>query len=149
MLVGAFQIHDGVIATVDFAPDAGEPRKMFGVFQHKSVGRAGIEPDVENVVDLLPTVVGKLAEKTLARTGRIPCVGALGFEGLDDPDIDVGIVEPLDGAVRALLDEYRNRHAPGALARNYPVGTAFDHAVDTVLALCRHPTRCFDRRQSA
>jgi hypothetical protein len=92
VLVGAFQIHHRVIAAVDFAFDAGKTGEMFRVLQHKGVGRAGIEPDIENVVDLLPTVVGKLAEKTLTRAGRIPSVGALGFEGLDDPDIDVGIV---------------------------------------------------------
>ena len=54
MLVGAFEIHHGVGAAVALALDAGEAGEMLGVFQHEGMGRAGIEPDVENVVDLLP-----------------------------------------------------------------------------------------------
>ena len=41
--------------------------------------------------------------------------------------------------VRALLDEDRDRHAPGALARHHPVGAVGDHAGDAVLARRRHP----------
>jgi hypothetical protein len=53
--------------------------------------RAGIEPDVENVVDLLPALVAELAEKALSRAGRVPGVGAFLLEGLDDAQIDFGI----------------------------------------------------------
>ena len=61
VLVGAFQIHHRVAAAVDLALDAGELREMHRVLQHEGVRGAGIEPDVENVVDLLPAVVGELA----------------------------------------------------------------------------------------
>ena len=74
---------------------------MARVFEHEGMRRAGIEPDVENVVDLLPAVIGELAEETLARAGLVPGVGALLLEGLDDADIDLGIVEEFDRAVRA------------------------------------------------
>ena len=48
-----------------------------------------------------------------------------------------------------LADEHRDRHAPGALARDHPVGLAVDHAVDAVLARRRHPLRDRDRVQRA
>ena len=80
----AFEIHHGVVAAVGLALDAGERREMHRVLQHEGVRRAGVEPDVENVVDLLPGVVGDLAEKALARAGGVPGIGALGLEGLDD-----------------------------------------------------------------
>ena len=47
------------------------------------------------------------------------------------------------------LHEHRDRHAPGALARDHPVGPALDHAVDAVLARGRHPARRLDRAQRA
>ena len=77
MLVGAFQIHHLVVAAVDFALDAGEAGKMDGVFEHIGMGRARVEPDIENVVDLLVVVgivVGR--EKTRRRAVGVPGVGA-------------------------------------------------------------------------
>ena len=100
VLVGAFEIHHRLVAAVVLAPDAGERRKVCGVLQHEGVRRAGIEPDVENVVDLLPALVGELAEKAFARARLVPGIGALFLEGIDDAHIDVGIVENLDRAVR-------------------------------------------------
>ena len=147
MLVGAFKIHDCVRAAGGLALDAGKPRKMLRVFQHKAVGRTGIEPDIENVVDLLPAFVAALAEEALASAGLVPGVGALGLESLDDADIHFRIVENLHRTVRLFLDEHRDRHAPGALPRDHPIGAGFDHAGDAVLALCRHPARGPDRRQ--
>src|SRR6202035_5087426 len=113
---------------------------MLRVLKHKCVGRSGIEPDVENVVDFLPVVLGELAEETLARPGFVPGVGAFLLEGLDEADIHVGIVENLDRTVRLFLDEERDRHTPGALARDHPVGAGYDHSSDTILTLCRNPT---------
>ncbi len=85
MLVGAFEIHHGVGAAVLLAADAGEGRKVLRVFQHEGMGRAGIEPDVENVVDLAASPrIGAFAEEALARARRVPGVGALLREGLDD-----------------------------------------------------------------
>ena len=145
VLVGAFEIHHRLVAAVVLAADAGERRKVCRVLEHEGVRRAGIEPDVENVVDLLPALVGELAEKAFARARLVPGIGALFLEGVDDAHIDVGIVENLDRAVRLLLDEQRDRHAPGALPRDHPVGARFDHAGDALFALLRHPARRFDR----
>ncbi len=134
VLVAAFEIHHGVFAAVGLALDAGERREMNRVFKHEGVRRAGIEPDVENVVDFLPAVIGELAEETFARARLVPGVGAFGLEGLDDADLDFGILQDLDRAVRLFLDEHRDRHAPGALARDHPIGPRLDHAGDAVLA---------------
>ena len=140
MLVAAFEIHHRILAAVDLALDAGERREMLRVFQHEGVRGAGVEPDVENIVDLFPAVVGELAEEALARALLVPGVGALFLEGFDDAQLDLGVLQDLDRAVRLFLDEHGDRHAPGALARDHPVGALLDHAGDAVLALRPAPS---------
>src|SRR5664280_772291 len=149
VLVAAFQIHDLIFAAVDLALDAGELREMDRVFQHEGVGGPRVEPDVENVVDLFPTLFCALAEKARGGARLVPGVGALFLEGLDDADLDLGVLQDVDRAVRLFLDEHRDRHAPGALARDHPVGARLDHAGDAVLALLRHPARHLDGVQRA
>ena len=149
MLVGAFEIHHHLAAAVGLALDMGESRKVPRVFQYKGMRRAGIEPDVENIVDFLPALIGELAEEAFARTRRVPGIGALVLEGLDDADVDLGILQDVDRTVWLLPEEQRDRHTPGALARDYPIGPALDHAGDAVLAGRRHPARRLDRGQRA
>ena len=144
MLVGAFEIHHRLGPAVGLALDMGERRKNFRVFEHESMRRAGIEPDVEDIVDLPPVLVGARAEEALARALRIPGVGAFLLERLGDARIHRFVVEDFGGAIALLAHEHRDRHAPGALARDHPVGPALDHAVDAVLARRRHPARDFD-----
>ena len=76
---------------------------MFGVFQHESMRGAGVEPDIENVVDFLPALVAELAEEALARARLIPGVGAFFFESFDDADVHLGVVENFHHAVRRSL----------------------------------------------
>src|SRR4051794_22428693 len=114
---------------------------MLAVFEHESVGRAGVEPDIENVVDLLPGLAGTFAEKTLARAIHVPRVGAGLTEGLDDAMIDTFVLQDFDRAVAILFHEHGDRHAPGALPRDHPVGLRVDHAGDAVAARRRHPSR--------
>ena len=124
--------------------------KCSRVLQHEGVGGAGIEPDVEDVVDLLPLVgivVG--LEETRGGAGRVPGVGAFLLEGVGDALVDARVVEDFDRAVVLLAHEHRDRHAPGALARDHPVGLALDHAGDAVLALRRHPAGDLDRCERA
>src|ERR1035437_11084184 len=96
VLVAAFEIHHGVRAAIHLALDAGELREMNRVLQHEGVRRAGVEPDVENVVDLFPAVVGELAEETLSSPRLVPGVSALLFEGLDNADLDLGVLQDVD-----------------------------------------------------
>src|SRR5262249_19554590 len=123
------------------ALDAGEAWKVLRVLQHEGVRRARVEPDVEDVIDLLPRLVGELAQEALARARRVPGVGAFLFKGISNADVDARIVQDLNLAIALLAHEHGDRHAPGALARDHPVGLARDHAVDAVLARGRHPAR--------
>ena len=47
-----------------------------------------------------------------------------------------------------LVDEDGDRHAPGALARDAPVGPRLDHGADAVAALRREPARRVDGRRA-
>ena len=149
VLVGAFEIHDGIGAAVLLALDAGEAGKVLRIFEHEGVGRTGIEPDIENVVDLLPVFVGALAEEALARAVGVPGVGAFLREGVHDARVHALVLQDFGRAVALLAHEHRDRHAPGALARDHPVGPALDHAGDAVLALIGHPARRLDRGEGA
>ncbi len=73
MLVRAFQIHHLV---------AGLARKFGALVEHAEVGHARIEPDVENVGDLV-VVVGFGAEQ-FARIERVPRIGAFLLDALRD-----------------------------------------------------------------
>src|SRR3954463_8954895 len=99
MLIGAFQIHHGIRPAMDLAPDARKAGEMPPILQHEGVRRAGIEPDVENVVDLLPLFVGKAAEKTLTRAGRIPGIRAFGLERRSDALVHGLILQNLDRTI--------------------------------------------------
>ena len=98
---------------------------VVAVFQREGVGRAGIEPDVEDVLDLL--VVGRVvvdpeeARDRAARTRRRrpPRSMASTMRAL------TAVV--LSGLARALVDEHGERRAPGALAADQPVGPGLDH----------------------
>ena len=83
MLVGALQVHDPIPPAVADARDAGQPREGLRIVQHEGVGRARIEPDVEDVGDLVVggrVVAGR--QEALRRVVREPRVGALGGEGV-------------------------------------------------------------------
>src|SRR5262249_22106561 len=98
-----------------------------------------IEPDVEDVVDLLPALAGAGREEALARALLVPGVGALLREGFDDAVVDLLVLQDLDRAVALLSHEHRDRHAPGALARHHPLRLALAHPGDAVLPRGRHP----------
>ncbi len=141
MLVGAFEVHHGVVAAIALAVDL----EVFAPFQHESVRAAGIEPDVERVVDLPPLVRAVLGlEEARGSAGRVPGVGALLLEGIRDALVHARVVEDFDRAVVVLAHKDGDRHAPGALAREHPVGLAQDHAVDAIFAGLRYPARRLD-----
>src|SRR5262249_22569905 len=108
MLVGTFQVHHRFAAAIRLALDMGERREMLRVLEHKRVRRAGIEPDIENVVDLLPALVGAVAEKALTRAGLVPGIRTFLLESLDDPHIHLGIAENIHRTVGLFLDEQRD-----------------------------------------
>ena len=110
-------------------------------FDHEAVGGAAVEPDVENVVHDL--VVGQVivgAEQRLMIRAK-PGVRAAGPERFDDAGID----RRINQIVAALaMDIEGDRHAPGALAADDPVGAALHHGADAVGRPLRHPARVGD-----
>ena len=125
------------------APDAGQSRKMLRVFEDEGVRRARIEPDFDEVVDLVVSrgIVLRPEEPLLCALGE-PGVGAFPFVGVGDPRVHLFVEQDF---VTVLADEDRQRHAPGALARQHPIGLVGDHALDPVLAGRRRPSRALDR----
>ena len=119
MLVGAFEIQ------------IGRPGQA-ACFQHEGMGAATFEPDIDDVEHLfIGGGIAPGAEEAFRRRG-VPGIGALGAENLDDAVHHDLVAQHLAGC---LLDEHRDRHAPGALAADAPVGPAGDHRADAVAAL--------------
>ena len=82
------------------------------------------------------------AEEPLLRALGEPCVGAFPFVGFGDSRVHLVVEQDF---VTVFADENRQRHAPGALARQHPIGLVGDHALDPVLAGRRRPSRAFNR----
>ncbi len=71
-------------------------------------------------------------------------------EGLGDAGVDGGVAQDLHAAVVAAFHEAGQRHAPGALARQHPVGPRLDHRVQPVAPVLRRPGhQLVDRGQRA
>ena len=80
MLVGAFEIKIGAVFL--------RPGRIDGLFQREDVGRAGIEPDIENVPHLLVIVGIAAAPRKRAAAEAEPGVGAFGLERLRDAGVE-------------------------------------------------------------
>ena len=105
MLVRAFEIHDRVFAAVDRPPDAGQSRKVLGVLEDEGVRRARIEPDFDQVVDLvISRGVVLRPEEPLLRAFSEPCVGAFPLVGVGDPRVHLVVEQDF---VTVLADEDR------------------------------------------
>ena len=156
MLVGALEVHHPVAAAVMGPSDTREAREGLGVFQRERVRRAGVEPHVEHVVDLLPLgwIVAEVRQEPFARIRRKPCVGAFGGKRRDDCLVDPWIAQDVALGMRSCRrrvigfgNEHRDRHAPRTLTRHDPIGPPLDHGADAVLAGLGHPIGLGNRRQ--
>src|SRR3546814_11458457 len=78
--------------------------------------------------------------------GLEPGIRAAFAKGRDDPRVDGWIAEIFAGLA---IDVDRDRHAPGALSRDHPIGPAFDHRKDAVLRALRHPAGLVERGERA
>ena len=125
MLVGALQIH------------VRDPvrRPVHPVAQHESVGGPAVEPDVEDVEHLLPLRrIVAVAQEPRLGPRHVPRIRALRLERGDDAGIDGRVVQQ-EIAIRRLRTDSREagqRHAPGPLPRQHPVGPVLDHRVQPV-----------------
>ena len=129
VLVGALEV------------EAGRPDAVRAVAQREGVGGAGVEPDVEDVGDLLPLVVGRgrcrgsapwRRPRTRRRRPRVSKASLMRA-------LTAGSRRISARAVGVAPDEAGQRHAPGALARQHPVGAGLDHRVEPVAAGLRRP----------
>src|SRR5207249_11005005 len=113
ILVGAFEINVG---------------GPLGTFQYRQIRRAGIEPDVENVIFLAPFcgATGTLCPRgeQFFRRVLVPGVGAFLFKPFDDIAQSFEIFE-----ARATTFTIKNddRHAPEALAGDAPIRALLNH----------------------
>src|SRR5262245_48231801 len=112
MLVASFQI------------DVSGPAMVLAERQHRLVARPGVEPYVENV--RLPLELGPAARRAgqavwdeLAQRPLVPCVGAVLVEDRRRLVYQRFREQRL---AAALAVHRRDRHTPGALARDAPVG---------------------------
>ena len=101
--------------------------------------KAWVEPESNQTSRMSVTFSQSSCGWSLARKRALafvlePGVGALVLEGLLDAGVDGRVAEDLGGAVGVALDEAGERHAPGALAREHPVGAGLDHREEAVAA---------------
>src|SRR5687768_14761727 len=134
MLVGTFKI------------DIGGPAQIGALFEDESVSAARFEPDIQYIVHLFPLcrIFNRAFEEALVGAVCKPGVRSLLREDFRDPAVHALIVQQAAGF---LVDEYGDRHTPGALTRYDPVGARLDHAADAVAPLRRHPFDLVDRLQ--
>ena len=110
MLVGALEV------------ERGRPLQLRPLLEHGGVGAAALEPDVEDVVDLLVVggVVG-VAQEVL-RVARPPGVGTLGLEGRGDPLDHLRVAQRLarlpvhEHAIGTPQARWRETHQSGRLS---------------------------------
>ena len=132
VLVRAFDIEVGGPALFGPVP----------ALEREDVGAAAVEPDVEDV--------GRPSRN------RRGCGSAEEGGGIVRVQASTPC-SPIASTMRALtslvdqqlaglpLDEERDRHAPGALAADHPVGPLLDHRAQPVAALLRHEAGVGDR----
>jgi hypothetical protein len=102
-------------------------------------------PDIHDVGDLV--VVVHVGADQFARIEREPGFDAAHSDAIRD------LVDDLERTRMQLtadaMHEQRNRHAPGALTRDAPVGTVLDHAGDALFAPGWRPLHLLDVAQRA
>ena len=99
-----------------------------------------VGPNIHHVVDLV--VVGRFGTDQLFRREREPRLDTTLLHAISH------LIDQLERTRMQLacdfVDEERNRHTPGSLARDAPVGAVFDHARDSLFAPSRRPGDLFD-----
>ena len=141
MLIAAFQIHIGLPTAIG-TPELGTAH------EYRAAGRTGVDPDIEGVLALADGFrtrpVGRPASgpQRLDRSGE-PHVGALSLDPVGGLADDARIEDGLAGRIVEGWD----RHAPGALARDAPVGPGLHGALDAVLAPVGDPVHRINGRQ--
>src|SRR5215469_15498646 len=100
MLVRAFEI------------EIGGPSELRPLFEHKGVGRARIEPYLDDIRDLLPLAGVVSVAKKFGRIGREPDICSRLLDRGSDSFDDNWVAQRLTGFA---VSKHCNRHAPGTL----------------------------------
>ena len=124
-----------------FEVERGRPHQLRPLLQDEAVGGAALEPDIEDVGDLVVGVRVVLRREEARLVAGEPGVGAFLLDHGGDALDHLRIAQR--GAVLA-RDEDRDRHAPDALAREHPVRPGLDHRADAGAAGRRHPAHVVD-----
>ena len=112
--------------------------------QHGLVGGAGVEPDVQRVAVLL---VRRRRRRPAARAGRASCQASMPFASISLATCSSSSGVRGCSCAGFLVQEEGHRHAPLALARQGPVRTVGDHAVQARLAPVREELGLVDAGQ--
>ena len=103
------------------------------------MGGARFKPDIHNIHDLfISRRITFGAEEARRCTRLIPGIRALGTEGFHHAFDDSRIAQRF---ARLLAHKYRDRHAPGALAADAPIGPRRHHGPDAIAPRLRHEMR--------
>ena len=117
------------------------PVEPLSLVQHTFVGHPRIEPDIKRIGDLF--VVLRVITQQLTGIEVKPGIDAVALH----PHRDL-LHQPLSIWVqitRHFVHKQRNRHAPGTLAGDTPVGPVSQHAVDPRAAPIRDPLHALHR----
>ena len=135
--------------------EVGRPRQLRAERQHRLVARTRVEPHVEDVA--LPLELRAAARRARQSVGDElldrPFVPGVGAVDVEDPGgaLDERRRQERLAALRAV--DRRDRHAPGPLPRDAPVGTVRDHVRRGArgprpAAIRRRARRCRARRRA-
>ena len=123
------RLEPAAMLVVALEVNGGRPGQLRPRLEHRDVGAAGVEPDVEDV-QLLPEAP-PAARATLSRAEKIgrwmfvPCISPFTGEELPHPGEEL---RRGDDSVALLAVEDRDRNAPKALPGDAPVGSVGHHA---------------------
>ena len=112
-----------------FEVQIGGKHQFLARLQHTGMGDAGVKPDVQGIGHFL--IAGRVLAEQVFRLQVEPGLDAFLLHAL------CHLFDQRDRfwmqLPRFLVHEEGNRDTPGTLARDTPVGTAFDHALDARL----------------
>ena len=141
VLIGALQIEISRI----IEPRAGDRSARHQSPQHPRPGGARIKPDIHGVGALAPLVglSGSPRRQQLGLAAFPPHIRTmLGHQRLNVGQ--TGFIQQHFAGFAVI--ENRNRHPPGALARDAPIAPVAHHRLDAIAATGGHPAHLLNRR---
>ena len=141
MLVASLQVEIGGIGQA-----LGVPLPLRQPPQHPRPRRAGVEPHIHRVAALAP--LGRFLDTGGGQQFRLVALPPHIRTVLADEGLDVGQALAIEQHLaRFAVIKHRDRHPPGALARDAPIAPLPHHRLNAVAAACRQPRHLGDGRQ--